>query len=104
MQRKDFKNVKVYKRQPFQYFNELACIVGNDIAEGTTAAIAHKNEEGNLFLDEVADLDDDGDFNIAMDNTKMDNATYLDNDMNISNQSSATGKQFVSPTTSKKAK
>lgn len=103
MQRKDFKNAKVYKRQPFQYFNELACIVGNDIAEGTTAPTAHDNEEGNL-MDEAVDLDDDGDFNTTMNNTTMDNATDLDNETNPSNKSSATGKQFVSPTTSRKAK
>ena len=43
--------------------------MSNDIAKGIAAARAHDNEEGNL-MDEVTDLDDDGDFNTTMDNAR----------------------------------
>ena len=44
MQRKVFKSAKVFKRQSFQYYNDLALIVGNDMAEDTTATTAQDTE------------------------------------------------------------
>ena len=52
----------MYKRQPFQYYNELAFIVGNDKAEGNATAMTQEIGEGNI-MDEAIDLDDVGDFN-----------------------------------------
>ena len=40
--------------------------MGNDVAEGTTAATAHETEEGNL-MDDALDLYDDGDFSMPID-------------------------------------
>ena len=60
MQRKEFKSAKVFKRQSFQYYNDLALIVGNDIAEGVIAGTAQEAEEGHN-MDETIDLNDDYD-------------------------------------------
>ena len=59
MQRKEFKSAKVFKRQSFQYYNDLALIVGNDIAEGVIAGTAQEVEGHNM--DETIDLNDDYD-------------------------------------------
>lgn len=63
--------------------------MGNDTAEGTLAATTHETEEGNLMY-EALDLDDDGDFSMP-----IETPTDLDEDMNPSNQSSATDKESV---------
>jgi hypothetical protein len=96
IQRKEFKNARMYKRQPFQYYNELSCIVGNDIAEGTAATTAQETEE---------DFIDDEDFSYhGMDNACFETAADLANDDNesidtpTSNQSTASGKD--NPSTS----
>ena len=57
MQRKEFKNAKVFKRQSFQYFNDLALIVGNDVAEGGNTATTQETEE-EINVDYTVDLDD----------------------------------------------
>lgn len=51
--------MKVFKRQSFQYYNDLALIVGNDIAEGAIAGTAQEVEGYNM--DETIDLNDDYD-------------------------------------------
>ena len=55
----------MYNRQPFLYFSDLAVIIGNDMVDGTGAAIAIETEDGQLFY-EAVDLDDDRDFNMPM--------------------------------------
>ena len=49
----------MYKRSPFQYFNELAVIVGNDIAKGFAATMPLDAEEGNPMNDAFHPLDED---------------------------------------------
>ena len=58
MQRREFKNVKVFKRQSFQYYNDLAIIVGNDIADGFTSTTTQDMEEGHN-MDVTLDNEDD---------------------------------------------
>ena len=98
MQRKEFKNAKVYKRQPFQYYNELAFIVGNDMAEGNVAATAQETEEGHI-MDEAIDLDDVRDFSIPADADSQ-----LDEHFAQSNQSSGSVSQRISPSSSRRGK
>ena len=64
----------MYRRQPFTYFNDLAIIVGNDMAEGSSTGTAQDIEDGNI-LDEVVDLDDDDGFDMP-----VNVATDLDED------------------------
>lgn len=56
----------MYKRHPFLYFNDLAIIVGNDMANGTQPTTTIETKDCKLF-DEAIDLDDDRDFNMPMD-------------------------------------
>ena len=49
----------MYKRSPFQYFNEFVVIVGNDIAKGFAATIPLDVEEGNPMNDAFNVLDED---------------------------------------------
>jgi hypothetical protein len=67
------------------------------MAEGTTAATAQETEEGHM-MDEALDLDnDDGDFNIPLDDN-------LDGEFSQSNQSTATATKRISPSASRKGK
>ena len=58
MQRREFKNGKVFKRQSFQYYNDLALVVGNDMADGVTSTTSQDTEEGHN-MDVNVDIDDD---------------------------------------------
>ena len=58
MQRREFKNAKVFKRQSFQHYNDLAIIVGNDITDGFTSTTAQDMEEGHN-MDVTMDNEDD---------------------------------------------
>ena len=100
MQRKEFKSAKVFKRQSFQYYNDLATIVGNDMADGTTSTIAQDIEEGH-HMDDSIGLDD----NYEEIRTPNQVAADLDNeDMNIpvSNQCSAASGRHVREASSSK--
>ena len=88
----------MYKRKPFQYYNELAFIVGNDIAKGTIDATTQETKEGHI-MDDSLNLDNDKDFSIPVD---VD--SHLDEDFAQSNQSSASGSQRISPSSSRKGK
>ena len=59
--------LRVYKRQPFFYFNELAIIFGNDIDEGNATTTNIEIEEDEQLFEEAVDLDDEGGFNTPMD-------------------------------------
>ena len=85
----------MYRRQPFTYFNDLAVIVGNDMAEGNVAATPQDIDDGNLF-DEAADLDDDEGFTTH-------NAADLDEDY-LQNQSTASTRSNPSTPSTKRAK
>lgn len=100
MQRKEFKSAKVFKRQSFQYYNDLATIVGNDMADGTTSTTTQDIEEGH-HMDESIGLDDYSE-EIRTPNRV---AADLDNeDMNIpvSNQCSAASGRHVREASSSK--
>ena len=56
---REFKNTKMYKRSPFQYFNELAVIVGNDIAEGFSVTMPLHAKEGHPMNDTLHVLNED---------------------------------------------
>jgi hypothetical protein len=96
MQRREFKNAKVYKRQPFQYFNDLGAIVGNDIAEGNAATTALETEEGNP-MEEPFNVNDEDDISFSI---HLDSAADLDEDPYPSNQSTATPSARGTPTPS----
>lgn len=93
LKRKELKNAKVFKRQPFKYYNDLAFIVGNDMAESNTAATAQKTEEGNPIDEDIG--------------TPLETAADLDDEditVPISNQSRVSGKQFRSTSSSRRPK
>lgn len=66
------------------------------MAEGTTAATPQEMEEGHM-MDDTIDLDDDGDFHLLADDN-------LEDDFSQSHQSTATTRQRISPSSSKKGK
>ena len=66
MQRTCLKNASV-QEATVVYFNELAIIFGNDIAEGNAVERAIETEEEGQLFEEAIDLDDDADFNTLMD-------------------------------------
>ena len=88
----------MYKRHPFQYYNELAFIVGNDMVEVTTTTTTQETKEGHI-MDKALDLDDDGDFDILVD---LDG--HLDEEFVQFNQSSAIVKHIISPSSSRNRK
>lgn len=49
----------MYKRSPFQYFNEFVVIVRNDIAEGYTTTMPLDAKEGHPMNDAFHPLDED---------------------------------------------
>lgn len=98
MQRKDFKNARVYKRQPFTHFNDLAIIFGNDIADGNGAATGPEAQYGHIF-EEAVDLDDDGGFD-----TQMDDTPQSEEEIRHSNNSTTSVRQNPSPPSARKSK
>ena len=78
---REFKNTKMYMRSPFKYFNELAVIVGNDIAEGYIATTPLEAKEGHPINDAFHQLDEDD--NIC--DTPLDSQPNLDEDFYHSN-------------------
>lgn len=83
----------MYKRSPFQYFNELAVIVDNDIAEGYTTTTPLDAKEGHLMNDAFHPFDED---DTGCD-TPLDSQLDLDEDFYHSNQSSASGRDTTPP-------
>ena len=83
----------MYKSSPFQYFNELAIIVGNDIVEGFAAITPLDVEEGHPMNDEFHVLDKD-DTNYS---TPLDSQPDFDEELYHSNQSIASGRGTPSP-------
>lgn len=100
MQRKEFKSAKVYKRQPFQYYNDLAIIVGNDIAEGAAATTAQETKEG-LNMDGPAYMDCDEDVPIS---TPLNTTTDLDDELYHSNQSTTSARPNPSTSSPRREK
>ena len=49
----------MYKRPPFQYFTELAIIVGNDITEGFAVTMLLDAKEGHPMNDTFHVLNED---------------------------------------------
>ena len=81
MYRREFQNAQMYKRLPFQYFNELAIIVGNDIAEGFTSTMPLDAKEGHPMNDAFNMLDED-DTNCG---TPLDSQPDIDEELYHSN-------------------
>ena len=88
----------MYRRQPFHYFNDLAIIVGNDMAEGGVAGTPQDVEDGNLY-DDAVDLNDDNDLN-----TPMNVASDFDEDFLQSNQSIASARSNPETPTTRRTK
>lgn len=78
----------MYKRSPFQYFNDLAVIFGNDIAEGFIATTPLDAEEGHPMNDAFNVLDED-DTNCG---TSLDSQPNFDEELYHSNQLSASAR------------
>ena len=97
MQRKDFKNARVYKRQPCTYFNELAIIVGNDKTEGNIITTATETDDGHLF-EEAIDLEDDGGFNTCMDGG-LNTPDFDEEFLHSNNYTMFIRKEYHTPTT-----
>ena len=79
----------MHRRQPFHYFNDLAIIVGNDMAEGSVAGTPQDVEDGNLY--DVVDLDDDDELSML-----VNDVADLDEDFLQSNQSTASARSIPS--------
>lgn len=90
----------MYKRSPFQYFNELAVIVGNDIAEGFASTTPLDAEEGHPMNDAFNLLDED-DTNCG---TPIDSQPDIDEELFHSNQSSASARGTPPPSSSRRGK
>ena len=90
----------MYKRSPFQNFNELVVIVGNDIAEGFASTTPLDAEEGHPMNDAFNVLDED-DTNYG---TPLDSQPDIDEELYHSNQSSASARGTPPPSSSSRGK
>jgi hypothetical protein len=90
----------MYKRSPFQYFNELVVIFGNDIAEGFAATMPLDAEEGHPMNDAFHVLDED-DTNCG---TPLDSQPDFDEEVYHSNYLSASGRGTPPPSSSRRGK